>query len=163
MPTKVALIGLGNILLGDEGFGVHFIRHLESSFLFPEEIALIDGGCAGFKLLNLMRGQDVVFLFDIYRSDEPPGTIKIFDWEDIELLEDSQFATVHQLGVKDALRMARFHGEVPAYFKAFAVVPERIAPGVGLSETLKRAIEPLSHLTFQELARWDLHPRPRRA
>lgn len=161
MPKSITLIGLGNILLRDEGFGVHFIRYLENHFFFPKNVSLIDGGCAGLGLLNLMRGKDVVYLFDIYRSDEPPGTLRSFDWETIEALEDRQFATVHQLGVKDALQIARFNGVVPEYFKAFAIVPQRLEPGIGLSEILQQSMEPLRHLLFQELARWEVHPKPK--
>ncbi len=162
MDKKVALIGLGNILLGDEGFGVHFIRHLQEEFIFPPQVEIIDGGCAGLGLINIMRGFDVVYIFDIFKASEPPGTLRIFDWETIENLADAQLATVHQLGVKDALQIARFQGIVPEYFRAYAVVPQDLSTGIGLSETLQRVIPSVREELFNDLKQWHVHPKPKK-
>ncbi len=157
----IALIGLGNILFCDEGFGVHFVRYLKKHFHFPERVELIDGGCAGLGLLHLIRGRQAVFLFDVYSSPEPPGTIRVFDWDSIEKLGDNALASSHQFGVKEALKIARLVDLAPPYFKAMAAVPERIEPGTGLSETLKRAFNPLLDLLRQELSFFNIHPSPK--
>ena len=161
MGKKIALIGLGNILLRDEGFGVHFVRYLQEEFIFPPHVELIDGGCAGLGLINIMRGFEVVYLFDIFQASEPPGTLRVFDWDTIENMEDQQLATVHQLGVKDALQIARFQGVVPRYFRAFAVVPQDLSTGIGLSETLQGVIPSLCEQLFADLKQWHVHPKPK--
>lgn len=161
LKKDIALIGLGNVLFRDEGFGVHFVRYLQRHFCFPERVELIDGGCAGLGLLHLIRGRRAVFLFDVYSSPEPPGTIRVFDWDSIEKLEDNVLGSSHQFGVKEALKIARLVDLAPPYFKAMAVVPEIIEPGTGLSETLKRAFNPLLELLRQELNFFNLHFSPK--
>jgi len=156
--AQIGLIGLGNILLKDEGFGVHFIKYLEKHYLFPAQITLVDGGCAGLGLLNIMRPFDIVFLFDIFQGEGPPGNIRIFDWEAIEALEDGQMASVHQLGLKDALRLARLQGIKPS-LKAFAVVPQDISTGIGLSNPLQKALIRVRDLLFEELKLLAIKPK----
>ncbi len=161
VKKDIALIGLGNVLFRDEGFGVHFVRYLKNHFHWPERVELIDGGCAGLGLLHLIRGRQAVFLFDIYSSPEPPGTIRIFDWDSIEKLPDNALASSHQFGVKEALKIARLVDLAPPYFKALAVVPEIIEPGTEPSETLKKTFGPLFELLQSELALFNVHPSPK--
>ncbi|WP_456434206.1 HyaD/HybD family hydrogenase maturation endopeptidase [Thermosulfuriphilus sp.] len=140
---KLALVGLGNLLLKDEGFGVHFVRHLERRYHFPRGVQLIDGGCAGFSLLNLIRGYEAVVIFDVLLDQAPPGTIKLLDEKALEALPPTSLASAHQVGIKDALALGRLSGLLPKHFWAYTVIPKEIAPGVGLSPEIEAAFVPL--------------------
>ncbi|WP_022854123.1 hydrogenase maturation protease [Thermodesulfatator atlanticus] len=154
--TKAAIIGLGNILFKDEGFGVHLVRYLMNHYRFPVNCQVIDGGCAGLSLLDLMRGNDLVFIIDVYLSQEdPPGSYKIFSWNDIENLKGNNFASVHQFGVKDALGVARLQGIVPEVFKTYAVVPENMDLGLELSPTLAKVLPLLAEKVVSDLTNYN--------
>ncbi|OAG26906.1 HyaD/HybD family hydrogenase maturation endopeptidase [Thermodesulfatator autotrophicus] len=152
---NATVIGLGNILFKDEGFGVHLLRYLEKNFSFPENVSLIDGGCAGLSLINLMREKDTVFIIDVYLSDSPPGTLKVFSWEEIENLGGQHFASVHQFGVKDALGLARLHHIKPKIFRAYAVVPENMELGTELSPTLKKVLPSVAEKIISDLMEYE--------
>ncbi len=154
----LALVGLGNILLGDEGFGVHFIRHLKQEFCFPEGVDLIDGGCAGLGLLNLIRDYKTVILFDVLLKKAPPGTIYVLEMDALENLPSSSLASAHQIGVKDALALARFSSVGPEKLWAYAVVPKDLSPGVGLSAELREAFFPLQKRLFTDLKTLGIYP-----
>ncbi len=154
---KVSIIGLGNILLGDEGFGVHVIHYLERHFLFPKECKLIDGGCAGLKLLDFMRGKTAVFLIDVYFSQETSeGIIRTFGWEEIEKFPSRGFVSNHQVGIREALALARLKGLKPKVFKVFATVPQDISPGIKLSPPLRKLLPLVSQNILDELRRLGL-------
>ncbi|WP_457756072.1 hydrogenase maturation protease [Thermodesulfatator indicus] len=148
---SATIIGLGNILFQDEGFGVHLIKFLKKNYSFPEGFTLIDGGCAGLSLINLIRDKDLVFIVDVYLSDSPPGTLKVFSWEEIENLGGQHFASVHQFGVKDALGLARLYHIRPKTFKAYAVVPESMELGTELSPTLRKNLPLIAERIVKDL------------
>jgi len=152
--VKVTVVGLGNILLGDEGFGVHFVRHLAKTS-FPFEIELIDGGCTGINLLHFFREREAVFLVDVFLADDPPGTIKLFSWEEIEALPSNVLVSGHQYGVKEALALARLMDLKPRRFKTLAVVPASLKPGLYLSPPLKKALRRAEKILLEELSRWE--------
>jgi len=145
---EISIIGLGNLLLGDEGFGIHLIKHLENQKL-PPEIELVDGGCVGINLVHFLRDKKAVFLIDVFLEDAPPGTIRLFEWEEPK----TKLVSGHQYGVKEALSLARFMGIRPPYFRALAAVPASLAPATDLSPPLKEALLQAEKILFEELSR----------
>ncbi|HHI97110.1 MAG TPA: hydrogenase maturation protease, partial [Thermodesulfatator atlanticus] len=81
---EIAVVGLGNLLLGDEGFGVHFIRYLKTFHSLPPSVELIDGGCLGLRILDLFREKKALIVVDFLLAKSPPGTIKTLSWEEIK-------------------------------------------------------------------------------
>ena len=149
---KIAIVGLGNLLLGDEGFGIHVVRYLEKHYLFPEECELIDGGCLGLKLLDLLREKDIVFLIDVFLDpNEVAGRLYTFQWEEIEKFSPQRFVSAHQIGVQEALALARFQGLRPSLFKVFATIPLEISPGIRLSPPLRELLPKVSEQLLSEL------------
>ncbi len=154
---KIGVVGLGNILLGDEGFGVHFIRYLEEKPL-PSGVELIDGGCLGLRLLDLLREKEGLFLVDVFLAEAPPGTIRAFSWEELKALPQRTLASAHQFGVKEALCLAEIEGLRPRYFRVYGVVPERLGLGTELSPTLSAKLPVLASLLLKDLEKLGLKP-----
>jgi len=152
-PFSVAIIGLGNLLLGDEGFGVHLIRHLEKSYRFPHGVELVDGGCLGLGLLDHLREKEALILVDVFLSEAPPGTLQIFTWEDLKAFSPAALASAHQIGIKEALYLAELEGLTPSFFKVFALVPERLETGTSLSPSLSKELDRVSSLIVEEVQR----------
>ncbi len=148
---RVAVVGLGNLLLGDEGFGIHLIRYLETNFPPLPGVEIIDGGCLGLKLLDLMREKEALLLVDVYLSEEPPGTVRIFSWEELKKLPTKNLASAHQWGIKEALSLAELEGLKPYFFKVYGVVPERLGLGTELSPTLAQKIPIVAKQILKEL------------
>ena len=158
LKMKIGVVGLGNILLGDEGFGVHFIRYLEEKSL-PPGVELIDGGCLGLRLLDLLREKEGLFLVDVFLDEAAsPGTIRAFSWEELKALPQNTLASAHQVGVKEALCLAEIQGLKPRYFKAYGVVPERLELGTDLSPTLSAKLSVLATLILKDLENLGLKP-----
>ena len=87
MRNSVALIGLGNILLQDEGVGVHAVGALQRNYDFPEGVRLIDGGTLGLDLLPLIEGVEKILFVDAMDLKKEPGTIAVIEDQEIPSLE----------------------------------------------------------------------------
>ncbi len=148
---EIAVVGLGNLLLGDEGFGVHFIRYLKTFHSLPPSVELIDGGCLGLRILDLFREKEALIVIDILLAKSPPGTIKTLSWEEIKNLGTAKLASGHQVGIKEALALAELIGIKPKYFKAFGVVPAHLGVGTELSPALKERLPVLAEMVLAEI------------
>ena len=107
---KPLILGVGNLLMGDEGVGVAAIRHLEEKG-FAEHAELVDGGTSGFHLLGLFRNQQHLILIDAATDDKPPGTVSL-----IRPRYANDFPptlTAHDIGLKDLIESAALLGYWP--------------------------------------------------
>ena len=109
-PQKPLILGVGNLLMGDEGVGVAAIRHLEQRG-YAEKAELVDGGTSGFHLLGLFRNQQHLILIDAATDEHPPGTVSV-----VQPRYASDFPptlTAHDIGLKDLLESAALLGYWP--------------------------------------------------
>lgn len=108
--VRPLVLGVGNLLMGDEGVGVVAIQRLEEAEL-AAEADLVDGGTSGFHLLGLFRGRTHIILIDATTDGQPPGTLTL-----IKPLFASDFPptlTAHDIGLKDLLESAALLGDLP--------------------------------------------------
>ncbi len=104
------VLGIGNVLMGDEGVGVHVVRRLEQEDL-PAHVALLDGGTGGFHLLAELASHDPVVMIDATIDGQPPGTVSV-----IEPRYASDFPrtlTAHDIGLRDLIVSATLLGQLP--------------------------------------------------
>ncbi|TNF72199.1 MAG: hydrogenase maturation protease, partial [Bacteroidetes bacterium] len=101
---NILILGLGNILLGDEGVGVRVIEQLLTHPL-PEEIEVIDGGTAGYELINFFEGKEKVIIVDAVKTDDTPGSVYKMDLSVVQEDETVQLS-LHQIGLKNVFKMA---------------------------------------------------------
>jgi len=109
-PSKPLILGVGNLLMGDEGVGVAAIRHLEQKG-FAAYAELVDGGTSGFHLLGLFRNQPHIILIDAATDAKPVGTVSL-----IHPRYASDFPptlTAHDIGLKDLIESAALLGDLP--------------------------------------------------
>ncbi len=159
---SVLVMGLGNLLLFDEGFGIHVIREFERRYEVGDEVEVVDGGCPGFFLTDYLVGKSLVLLVDVVCGDGSEGDYAVFSKEDLLSLPITFFESPHQVGLVEALKFAEFAGVCPE-LKVFAAVPRRICPGVGLSEKLKAEVLPEAILWIKrELERAGVRVEERR-
>jgi hydrogenase maturation protease len=133
------VIGVGNILLSDEGIGVHLVNELSKRDALPG-VDFVDGGVAGGALLNLIEDQEKVVLLDTVAAPFPPGTVlKLFP-DDLKRSADVRYS-LHDLNLTDTLDLMRLRGTLPDMM-ILGVVPADIETyRIGLSDPLAARFE----------------------
>jgi hydrogenase maturation protease len=152
------IIGLGNLLLGDEGIGVHAMRQLEAAYRFDPAVELIDGGTSGLDLLPLLQDQQRLLLLDALVSDDPPGSIRVIRNGAIKSALTEK-VSLHHLGLADLLALAELLGCAPPEIVLIGVVPERMEMELGLSDRLRERLLDLIATACEILAEWGIDAR----
>jgi hydrogenase maturation protease len=145
----VAVIGIGNILMADEGAGVEALKMLGEREC-PGHVDLIDAGTAFFAIVSDLKDYDKLIIIDVVRGDQPPGTVYRFELEDVK--GGDVLVSLHDIGVVDSLRMERLVGKVPDDIVFFGIEPEEITLSIGLSSSVKKGVEHLVDRVIEELS-----------
>ena len=145
----ILVLGIGNILLRDEGVGVRAIEVLADRAL-PAEIELLDGGTAGADLVDAIAGRKKVLVVDAMDAGEKPGTVYRFTEKD--LLEGEAGAlSLHEFGLLETLQMARELKCAPEEVIIFGVQPKSISPGLELTAEISAALPGVIEVVLAEL------------
>lgn len=142
------IIGCGNLLLGDEGLGVHLIEYLKKQPL-AGDIELIDGGCAGFDLLPYFDDAQKVVIVDAVKAGGKPADIYKFGPEDFQSDSPARIS-FHDVTLKEILDIVKRTGKTPK-ITVFGVEPKSIEWGMELSEELKKVLPRLGKLVMKEI------------
>ena len=135
---NILVLGLGNILLGDEGVGVRVIEQLLSRPL-PDEIEVIDGGTAGYELINFFEGKERVIIVDAVKTNDTPGSVYKMDLSAVQEDETVQLS-LHQIGLKNVFKMASMMDLNPEV-TLIGIVPKDYQDyNIGLSDEVEKAI-----------------------
>jgi hydrogenase maturation protease len=152
------IIGLGNLLLGDEGIGVHAMRQLEAAYRFEPAVELIDGGTSGLDLLPLLKDQPRLLLLDALVSDQPPGSIRVIRNGAIKSALTEK-VSLHHLGLADLLALAELLDCAPPQIVLIGIVPERMEMEISLSDCLRARLPDLIATACEILAEWGIETR----
>jgi len=135
---KALVLGVGNILMGDEGLGVRAVELFEKAYDVAPGVDYMDGGVAGVSLVDNFKGYGHVIIVDAVNSGAAPATVHVFRDDEIRTTPQTA-ATAHQIGVKELIAIARFEGS-KTRITLVGVVPEDISPTMGLSASVKAAL-----------------------
>ena len=150
-PPKIVVIGFGNILLKDEGIGVHIIRKFESMMRKnTHQFMLIDGGTCPDILFQLPEKIAKLIVVDAVKGGGEPGSIYRFTPTDIEFKRGT-ITSLHQLGLEEDLRMMELMGKYPESVIIIGVEPAEIDWGLEISPQLEVKIPQVIHLLEQEV------------
>lgn len=137
---KVLVLGLGNVLMGDDAFGPYVAATLAARYDLPPEVELVDAGTPGHELSVYLDGRDALVAVDSVRATGSPGDLHSFRGDEIVALPPSIAASPHEPGLRDALLKLSFGGRAPRSVLLIGVIPARIDPGVGLSPPVLAAV-----------------------
>jgi len=153
--VKTILIGgMGNVLLGDDGFGPYVIHVLESRYEFEEDVELADLGTPALDLTHRIAGRDVVILIDCIASDEhAPGTVLLYDKASLVSAIPAQRLDPHSPALSECLLAAEMLGAIPGQVLLFGAVGESFEPGGPLSPAMRQACEKVMESVLVELER----------
>ena len=109
---KVTILGMGNVLLTDEGFGVHFIRWFSERYKPSDNVSIIDGGVLGYALIDIICSCDHLIVIDVLKAKDTPGSIYRFNTEEMQTHMPPP-TTAHEVTFADVLFKADLMGECP--------------------------------------------------
>jgi hydrogenase maturation protease len=152
--TRIGILGLGNLLLSDEGFGVHFINYLTDRYEIPDHVAVLDGGTAGIMMAPFIEDADILFVIDtVALRDQPPGSIHRFTDQDIQAGNIHARMSPHQVGLLDILDLCRIRETAPQETEMLTVVPEDLSVAIGLTPNLEARLPEVMAMLEESLAR----------
>ncbi|EIC19549.1 HyaD/HybD family hydrogenase maturation endopeptidase [Thiorhodovibrio frisius] len=156
---RVLILGIGNILWADEGFGVRCVETLGARHSFDDRVRLLDGGTQGIYLVNQLEDVDHLIIFDAIDYGLPPGSLKIVRDREVPQFLGAKKMSLHQVGFQEVLAMADLLGQLPANLLLIGVQPEQLDDyGGSLSPAVKSMIEPALSEALGYLADSGIHP-----
>ncbi len=129
---RIVILGVGNILLSDEGVGVRTIERFQREYRVPPQVEVIDGGTAGMELLEDLAHATHLIIVDAVRSRKAPGTIVRIAGDDVPVFFKTKLSP-HQIGLSDVLATLAFMGEAPGTVTVIGVEPVSLGTSMTLS------------------------------
>lgn len=162
-PTnRVLILGIGNVLWADEGFGVRCVERLAERFSFPANVRVLDGGTQGLYLLPFLEGADALIVFDAIDYGLPPGTMKIVEGDEVPAFMGAKKMSLHQTGFQEVLMLAQLTGHYPAEVLLIGCQPEELEDyGGSLRASVRLALDDAVALAVERLRQWGVRPLPR--
>jgi hydrogenase maturation protease len=152
---NLLVLGIGNILLGDDGLGVRLIERLREQAL-PATVCFVDGGTLSFSLLEHLETADAMLVADAAELGMAPGSIKIFEDEAMDrFLSSARQRSVHEVGLCDLLDMARLSDCLPKRRALLCVQPAGIGWSESLSADVAAAFDAACAEAVAVLRRWE--------
>lgn len=137
---RIVVLGLGNILLRDEGVGVRVVEALAARYILPAMVEVVDGGTTGMELLDTLAGCDHLLVCDAVQTGAPPASVvKLADAE-VPALFQARFSP-HQLGLAEVLATLILMEEAPTTITLVGVVPADLELGIELSPEVAAVVE----------------------
>ena len=147
MEGKILILGLGNLLMGDEGIGVKSIEYMQD-YPFPERVTLLDGGTGGFHLLSLFKEFERFIIIDATIGRETLGKVNVLK---PKFASDFPRAlTSHDIGLRDLMQSAELIGDLPEIHLVTINITEFNEVRIGLSETITKSL-PIVYKTVQKI------------
>jgi hydrogenase maturation protease len=145
----ILILGIGNILLKDEGVGVHVANKLKDTPL-PPDVEVMDGGTMGIDLLFYIEGRKKVIVVDTIKAGEPPGTMYRFTDKDLSFKKDF-LRTAHGIDFSDVVKTAHTLGTKPGEVVFIGIEPVDMNEGLELSALIAQRIPVIIELVMKEL------------
>jgi len=158
--NSIVVLGVGNILLTDEGLGVHVVKELKENYNFTPEISLIDGGTMGMELLTYMRGMKRILLIDAINGGEAPGTVYEFPHRELEQYF-TEHISVHEVGMQDILRIRAIQENPLEDAIVIGVEPESLEIGFEPSAAVQQALPEVKARVLSVLRGWGIQIEPK--
>jgi hydrogenase maturation protease len=134
---KILILGLGNILLQDEGIGVHALKKM-TTMKWPEHVNLLDGGTGGFVLLSLFQDYQTMIIIDAALTNDPPGTVNTIQPKFAKDFPKS--LSTHELGLKDMIESSILLGKVPSLYLITCTIHPEQEMSVELTPDIEKCI-----------------------
>ena len=157
--NTIVVLGVGNILLTDEGFRVHVVNQLREDYVFNPPITIIDGGTMGMELLTYMRGMTKLLLIDAINGGDAPGTVYEFPHEEMNSYF-TEAISVHEVGMQDILRIRALQEDPLEDAVVIGVEPSSLELGLTLSDATQAVVTEVKERVLRVLSNWHVTATP---
>jgi len=155
-PLRILVLGIGNLLWADEGFGVRALEALAEGWNFPDNVTLLDGGTQGLYLLPYVQEADALLVFDAVDYGDPPGTLREVEGDAVPRFMGAKKMSLHQTGFQEVLFAAELTGKLPEKRVLLGVQPETLEDfGGSLSQIVREKIPQALERALFWLAQWN--------
>lgn len=154
-PPEITVLGVGNVVLSDEGFGVRLAEMLDATYDFPENVQVLDGGTLGLELLRFVTGTKKLLILDAVKTDEHGGGCYRFADEEAKA-HFREKLSAHEIGVQDVLTFLEITGKPIGEVVVIGAEPVTLEAGLKLSPAMESLLPAAAEMAAQELARWGV-------
>jgi hydrogenase maturation protease len=160
-PASVLVLGIGNLLWADEGFGVRAVEALHQRFELPAGVSAVDGGTQGIYLLDQVCSCSHLLVFDAIDFKLPPGTLSVLRDDEVPVWSDTMMS-LHQATFQELLSLARLRERFPRRITLIGVQPAVLDDlGGSLSPAVRGRIDEAVARAVAELSAWGVPAHPR--
>lgn len=157
MSERILILGIGNVLWADEGFGVRCVEAMADRFRLPDSVRLLDGGTQGLYLLPDLEEADALIVFDAVDYGLPPGTLKVVEGDEVPAFMGAKKMSLHQTGFQDVIATAQLLGRCPARLVLIGCQPVELEDyGGGLRPLTSACIDPAIAVAVRVLQDWGV-------
>lgn len=139
--NKIGVLGIGNLLMHDDGFGVQCVEQLIIKYILPENLNVLDGGTAGIMLAPFIEETNILYILDSVDLQDKPGTIHRFTDHDVKSGDIQTRMSPHQVGLLEILELSKLRGKAPERVEMLTIVPEDLSLGIGLSPRIESKVD----------------------
>ena len=154
---QILIVGIGNVLWADEGFGVRCVELLNQHYAFDENVRIMDGGTQGIYLVQHVQEADVLVVFDAIDYGLAPGTLKTIYNDEVPKFMGAKQISLHQTGFQEVLAMAEFTGNYPADLLLVGCQPVELEDfGGSLRDEVKAQVQPAIDIALEYLQQFGV-------
>lgn len=156
------VLGIGNILYADEGFGIRAVEALNAKYAFPDSVRVMDGGTQGIFLLPWVCSADRLLIFDAVDFGMEPAALKLVRGDDVPCFMGAKKVSMHQAGFQEVLASANLTGSLPAELALVGVQPKLLNDyGGSLTSGVRSRVDEAIEVACEVLRDWGIEPLPR--
>jgi len=156
----ITVLGVGNVLLTDEGIGIHMVQRLRQGYIFPQNVELVDGGTLGLNLLPLITDTDRLLVLDAVTNGGKPGDTYVFTTQDFPC-ELRAKDSLHESNLSEVLALSEYLTRLPETVIVGMEPLDMSSFGVELTLPVKQNLEVMERLVLEQLAKWGVKPEIR--
>lgn len=147
----IGIAGIGNLLLRDEGFGVHVVHYLQNNYHFPENVDIQDVGTAGIYMAPFLETCDPVLVIDVVDIEGEPGSFHFFSLDDVKAGTFQTRMSPHQLGLLEILEVCKLRGEAPEHVEFYTIIPKELTESIELSDAAADRMVEVAEMIIKRL------------
>ncbi|HWR73710.1 MAG TPA: HyaD/HybD family hydrogenase maturation endopeptidase [Nitrospirota bacterium] len=152
---RIVILGLGNILLSDEGIGVRAVEAMQERYTFDPPVEVVDGGTMGLDLLPYFELDGKVLIIDAVDFGKPPGHVGVLENDQIPSVLRSKLSS-HHIGLNDLLAAAKLVDSSPSQVSLIGIQPRSLDVSLDMTEEIRVKLDELIALAVRKLAEWNV-------
>ena len=153
--AETTVLGIGNVILSDEGFGVRVVEFLAANYDFSEDVQLVDGGTLGIELTQFVTDSKRLLVIDSINGGKEPGTRFRFVNDEVQAHFQDKLSA-HEVGIQDVLTLLTLTGKKIPEVVVIGAQPFFVEPGVTLSEGMKDLMPKVAEEEVEQLTAWGI-------